>query len=356
MMGTVSFPGLGLECQLNRVAFHLGSWPVYWYGIIIAAGFLLAVVFCSRKAPQFGIRQDDIIDMLFFAVPLSIIGARLYYIIFYLDLYRREDGSLDFGAMVRIWDGGLAIYGGVIAAVITLFVFCKVRKIKFLAFAALGVFGLLIGQMIGRWGNFVNIEAYGGPTDLPWRMGIYQYVDGVRQYVEVHPTFLNESLWNLVGLGLLILIAKKWRKFDGQMFLSYFAWYGVGRGFIEGLRTDSLYFFNTPIRVSQVFGFATAAISIVLLIVLLGFRKHDPADLWVNQMKARPRLVALVYPEGKGEAWLAKQKKRLEQDFARIESYALPADVPAEDKAELIAALKERSDLKEVLVMNEKKK
>lgn len=356
MMGTVSFPGLGLELTLNRVAFHLGSWPVYWYGIIIAAGFLLAVVFCSRKAPQFGIRQDDIIDMLFFAVPLSIIGARLYYIIFYLDLYRREDGSLDFGAMVRIWDGGLAIYGGVIAAVITLFLFCKVRKIKFLAFADLGVFGMLIGQMIGRWGNFVNIEAYGGPTNLPWRMGIYQYVDGVRQYVEVHPTFLYESLWNLVGLGLLILIAKKWRKFDGQLFLSYFAWYGVGRGFIEGLRTDSLYFFNTPIRVSQVFGFTTAAISIVLLIVLLGFRKHDPANLWVNQMKAHPRLVALVYPEGKGEAWLAKQKKRLEQDFARIESYALPADVPAEDKAELIAALKERSDLKEVLVMDEKKK
>ena len=356
MMGTVSFPGLGLELTLNRVAFHLGSWPVYWYGIIIAAGFLLAVVFCSRKAPQFGIRQDDIIDMLFFAVPLSIIGARLYYIIFYLDLYRREDGSLDFGAMVRIWDGGLAIYGGVIAAVITLFVFCKVRKIKFLAFADLGVFGMLIGQMIGRWGNFVNIEAYGGPTDLPWRMGIYQYVDGVRQYVEVHPTFLYESLWNLVGLGLLILIAKKWRKFDGQLFLSYFAWYGVGRGFIEGLRTDSLYFFNTPIRVSQVLGFATAAISIVLLIVLLGFRKHDPANLWVNQMKAHPRLVALVYPEGKGEAWMDKQKKRLERDFARIEAYALPADAPAEDKAELIAALKERSDLKEVLVMEEKKK
>ena len=356
MMGTVSFPGLGLELTLNRVAFHLGSWPVYWYGIIIAAGFLLAVVFCSRKAPQFGIRQDDIIDMLFFAVPLSIIGARLYYIIFYLDLYRREDGSLDFGAMVRIWDGGLAIYGGVIAAVITLFVFCKVRKIKFLAFADLGVFGMLIGQMIGRWGNFVNIEAYGGPTDLPWRMGIYQYVDGVRQYVEVHPTFLYESLWNLVGLGLLILIAKKWRKFDGQLFLSYFAWYGVGRGFIEALRTDSLYSFNTPIRVSQVFGFATAAISIVLLIVLLGFRKHDPANLWVNQMKAHPRLVALVYPEGKGEAWMDKQKKRLERDFARIEAYALPADAPAEDKAELIAALKERSDLKEVLVMEEKKK
>ena len=202
-MGTVSFPGLGLELTMNPIAFRVFGWPVHWYGMIIAAGFLLAVVYCSRKAPQFGIRQDDIIDMLFFAVPLSIIGARLYYIIFYLDLYRRPDGSLDFGAMVSIWDGGLAIYGGVIAAVITLLVFCKVRKIKFLAFADLGAYGMLIGQLVGRWGNFVNIEAYGGPTDLPWRMGIYEYVNGSLQYVEVHPTFLYESLWNLVGLVLL---------------------------------------------------------------------------------------------------------------------------------------------------------
>lgn len=287
-MGTVSFPGLGLEFHLNRVAFHIGSWPVYWYGIIIAAGFLLAVLYCCHAAKRFGIKQDDIIDMLFFAVPLSIVGARLYYILFYLDLYRREDGSLDFGAMVRIWDGGLAIYGGVIMAVVVLLVFCKVRKIRFLAFADLGVFGMLIGQMIGRWGNFVNIEAYGGPTELPWRMGIYAYVDGVRQYMEVHPTFLYESLWNLLGFALLVQIARRWRKFDGQMFLSYFAWYGVGRGFIEGLRTDSLYLFGTSIRVSQLFGFVTAAVAIVLLVVNLGFRNHDPAKLWVNQMKRRP--------------------------------------------------------------------
>ena len=290
-MGTVSFPGLGLEFHLNRVAFHIGSWPVYWYGIIIAAGFLLAVLYCCHAAKRFGIKQDDIIDMLFFAVPLSIVGARLYYILFYLDLYRREDGSLDFGAMVRIWDGGLAIYGGVIMAVVVLLVFCKVRQIRFLAFADLGVFGMLIGQMIGRWGNFVNIEAYGGPTELPWRMGIYAYVDGVRQYMEVHPTFLYESLWNLLGFALLVQIARRWRKFDGQMFLSYFAWYGVGRGFIEGLRTDSLYLFGTSIRVSQLFGFATAAIAIVLLVINLGFRNHDPAKLWTRRWRrcCRPR-------------------------------------------------------------------
>ena len=311
MMGTVTFPGLGLEFHLNSIAFRVFGWPVHWYGIIIAAGFLLAVLYCCHVSGRFGIKQDDIIDMLFFAVPLCIIGARLYYIIFYLDLYRREDGSLDFGAMVRIWDGGLAIYGGVIMAVIVLFVFCRVRKIKFLAFADLGVYGMLIGQMIGRWGNFVNIEAYGGPTDLPWRMGIYAYVDGARQYMEVHPTFLYESLWNLLGFVLLVVIARKWRKFDGQMFLSYFAWYGVGRGFIEGLRTDSLYFFNTPIRVSQVFGFVTAAIAIVLLIINLGFRKHDPDDLWVNRVKKSARRVALVYVEGDpaGAKWLKEQSR-----------------------------------------------
>ena len=354
MMGTVSFPGLGLEFQLNRVAFHVGSWPVYWYGVIIAAGFLLAVMYCSRQAPRFGIRQYDIIDMLFFAVPLSIIGARVYYIIFYPELYRRTDGSWDFGAMVRIWDGGLAIYGGVIMAVITLLVFCKVRKIKFLAFADLGSYGMLIGQMVGRWGNFVNIEAHGGPTDLPWRMGIYQYVDGTRQYMEVHPTFLYESLWNLAGLLLLIWVGKKHRKFDGQIFLGYFAWYGVGRGFIEGLRTDSLYFLNTPIRVSQVFGFATAAVAIILLVILLT-RKHDPAKLWVNQMKAHPRLVALVYPEGDGGKWLEQQKKRLERDFARTEEYALPKGGDPADEAELLDMLKQRKDLAEVLVKKQKK-
>ena len=264
MIHVVTFPGLGLEFSLNRVAFHIGSWPVYWYGIIIAAGFLLAVLYCCHAAKRFGIKQDDIIDMLFFAVPLSIVGARLYYILFYLDLYRREDGSLDFGAMVRIWDGGLAIYGGVIMAVVVLLVFCKVRQIRFLAFADLGVFGMLIGQMIGRWGNFVNIEAYGGPTELPWRMGIYAYVDGVRQYMEVHPTFLYESLWNLLGFALLVQIARRWRKFDGQMFLSYFAWYGVGRGFIEGLRTDSLYL--GPMRVSQILAVISCAAAIVILV------------------------------------------------------------------------------------------
>lgn len=285
MTRTIALPGLGLQFELNRVAFEIFGHPIYWYGIIIATGFLLAVWYCYRKAPKFGIKSDDLIDLLFFAVPISIIGARLYYIIFYLDYFRSPTGELKFMDMLRIWDGGLAIYGAVIAGVLTLAVFCKVKKLNFFAFADVGVYGLLIGQCVGRWGNFVNVEAYGGPTTLPWRMGIDAHVgNGVWQYMEVHPTFLYESLWNLVGLVLLIVVAKKWRKFDGQITLGYFLWYGFGRGLIEGLRTDSLYLFDTGIRVSQVFGFVTALIAALFLVYGLVIRRHKSGELYVNRV------------------------------------------------------------------------
>ena len=288
MTRTVLFPGLGLEFHLDRVAFELFGLPIYWYGIIIACGFLLAVVFCYKMAPRFGIKSDDVIDLLFPAVPLAIVGARLYYVIFYLDLYRREDGSYDFLEMLDIRDGGLAIYGGVIAAALTLIVFCRVTTIDFYAFADLGVFGLLIGQCVGRWGNFVNVEAYGGPTDLPWRMGIDAYVDGAWQYLEVHPTFLYESLWNLLGFLLLLLVVLRGkRRFDGEIMWGYFLWYGVGRGLIEGLRTDSLYLFGTSIRVSQALGFASALVAAAVLIYYLCFRRHRPEELYVNRVQAK---------------------------------------------------------------------
>jgi len=279
-MRELSFPGLGLSFELSRVAFTILGRPVYWYGIIIAVGFLLAVWFCSKVSGRFGIKGDDIMDMLLFAVPLSILGARTYYVIFYLDLYRRTDGTLDFAGMLRISDGGLAIYGAVIAAVLVLLVFCKVRKIKFLAFADLGVFGLFIGQLVGRWGNFMNIEAYGGVTNLPWRMSspvIAQelYEKGLIDFetygailegtLGVHPTFLYESLWNLIGFGILLIILKKGRRFDGQTFFTYLFWYGLGRFLIEGLRTDSLYFFGTGLRVSQVLALLSCAAAACLL-------------------------------------------------------------------------------------------
>lgn len=284
-MSTVSFPGLGFAVNVKQIAFHVFGWPIHWYGIIIALGFLLAVFYCSRKAEDYGIVPDDVIDLLIWAVPLCIIGARIYYVIFYLDLYRKADGSMDFPAMIRIWDGGLAIYGGILMAILVLLIFCKVKKISFLAFADLGSFGMLIGQLVGRWGNFVNVEAYGGPTNLPWRMGIYGIVDGTYQYLEVHPTFLYESLWNLLGFLLLAFVVARRRKFDGQIFLSYMAWYGLGRAWIEGLRTDSLYFFSTGLRVSQVLALIFFIVAATILVIQLR-RRHDSQNLWVNWQKA----------------------------------------------------------------------
>ena len=245
----------------------------------------MAVSFCYYLAPRFGIVPDSLIDMVFFAVPLGVLGARLYYIIFYLDLYRDAQGKLDFAAMVRIWDGGLAIYGGVIVSVITVVIFCKVRKFKFAAYADIGAIGLLIGQAMGRWGNFVNVEAYGSETTLPWRMG-------VGGGLEVHPTFLYESLWNLVGLAILLIIAKRWRKFDGQLFLTYILWYGMGRAWIEGLRSDSLHLFGleifgAPVRTSQVLAVLSALTALGLLIYHLAVKKHSPEELYVNQEKLK---------------------------------------------------------------------
>ena len=285
MIQTVTFPGLGLEFQLNRVALEVFGHPIYWYGVIMALGVLLAVGVCCRLAPWFGIIPDSLIDMVLVATPLTILGARLYYIIFYLDLFRDAQGKLDFVAMIRIWDGGIAVYGSIIGAFIAVLIFCKVRKVKFAAYTDIGAIGLLIGQAVGRWGNFVNVEAYGGETTLPWRMG-------VGGGLEVHPTFLYESLWNLVGLAILLVIAKRWRKFDGQLFLTYVLWYGTGRAWIEGLRTDSLYFFGlklfgVPIRTSQALAVLSALVALGLLIYHLAVKKHTPDELYVNQVKHR---------------------------------------------------------------------
>lgn len=292
MTNIVNFPGLGLSFELNRVAFSVFGHNVYWYGIIIAAGFLLAVFFGYHQAYRFGIENEPIIDFLFFAVPLAIIGARLYYVIFYLDLYIDADGSFNWGNAIAIWDGGLAIYGAIIMSIITVIVFCRVRKINTLAFLDLGSLGMLIGQCIGRWGNFVNVEAYGGVTDVAWRMSAERIANtlwnkGILESTEVyqailsgelgvHPTFLYESLWNALGFVLLWMIARKWRKTDGQIFLSYLIWYGLGRAVIEGLRTDSLYFFNTGIRTSQMLGLVSAAVALVWLVWRL--KKAGPAS------------------------------------------------------------------------------
>lgn len=289
-MNTLSFPGLGLEFQLDRVAFTVFGLEIYWYGVIIAAGFLLAVLYGCRKAAPFGVDQDKLLDMLFIAVPAALIGTRGYYVLFNSELYR-TDGALDWGKIIDIRDGGLAIYGGIIAAVLAAAIYCKVRRQPFWSYADCGAYGFLIGQLVGRWGNFVNIEAYGGVTGLPWRMCsskiagelLYQGQIDAQVYEQildgtlgVHPTFFYESLWNLIGFVLLVLLARRGRKFNGQMFLLYVMWYGVGRTAIESLRTDSLYFFGTGLRTSQIVGILSALGALVLF--LFRWKTAGPAS------------------------------------------------------------------------------
>ena len=282
MINTVSFPDLGLEFTLNRVAFTIPvlDLPVYWYGVIITCGLILAVYLCSRWGKRFGISEDNIIDMMLFAVPAALVAIRVYYVVFNLDMYRQADGSLNWGRILNYGDGGLAIYGAIISSAIVLLIFCRKKKLSFLAYADLGVHGLFIGQLIGRWGNFMNVEAYGSATALPWRMcgpsiaaGMLQngYVDqaGYEAILSgalgVHPTFFYESAWNLVGLIVVYWMGKR-RRFDGECFLFYFFWYGLGRAWIEGLRTDSLYLFGwelfgVPIRVSQLLAAVTCVLA-----------------------------------------------------------------------------------------------
>ncbi len=308
MIHTVSFPGLGLEFALDRVAFTIPvlDRPVYWYGVIIASGLLLAVFLCVKWSPRFGITEDQITDMMLFAVPAALVAIRAYYVVFNLDAYRTADGSLDWGAILRYSDGGLAIYGAIISSAIVLLIFCHVRKISFLAFADLGVHGLFIGQLIGRWGNFMNVEAYGSATALPWRMcgesiaeemltGGFVDQAGYQAILSgslgVHPTFLYESLWNFIGLLIVYRLGRK-RKFDGECFLFYVFWYGAGRAWIEGLRTDSLYFFGltlfgAPIRTSQLLAAVSAVAAGAVLAWMLAKGNHNPEKLYVNKIAAQ---------------------------------------------------------------------
>lgn len=259
MEHTIAFPAFGLSFTINRVAFTILGKDIYWYGLIICFGFLLGAWYLSRRVKEFGFTVDNEVDVMLWAIPVSLICARAYYVLCQWDSYRKNPSEI-----IKIWNGGIAIYGGILGAVLVMFVYCKYKKLSLPAMLDLAGLGLLIGQSIGRWGNFVNAEAHGGETSLPWRMEI----DG---NVGVHPTFLYESVWNLIGFFLLHIYSKK-RKFQGEIFLLYIAWYGLGRMIIEGLRTDSLYLFGSDLRTSQVL----AAVSMIVAIILLirGYRNH----------------------------------------------------------------------------------
>jgi len=260
------------------VAFYIGNKGIYWYGIIIAVGFLLAVLYAMKRSKQFGLKQDDLLDGVLWVTPLAIICARAYYCIFYWDLYRDDPISA-----LRIWDGGIAIYGGIIGMIIGVAVFCKIRKLRVWTILDVVSLSFLIGQSIGRWGNFMNREAHGGVTDSIFRMGLEDAAGNVVYY---HPTFLYESVWNALGFVLLHFYSKK-RKYEGQIFTMYVAWYGAGRMIIEGLRTDSLYIPGTQIRVSQLLAAVSFVVAAGILVYMTFFRKHDPENLLVNQVAAR---------------------------------------------------------------------
>lgn len=309
-MYQVEFKLFDFAFRFSPVAFTVFGKDVFWYGIIITVGIILAVLYAFMRAKQSGIKPDHMYDYSIFTIIFGIIGARTYYVLSELDSYN------SFMDAIAIWKGGLAIYGGVIGGICALIVTALVKKHKPLRILDCAAPATMIGQMIGRWGNYMNQEAFGCNTDLPWGMRSFVYAphDGVRmegtvEYLSshksllmqknpdliidpqgyVHPTFLYESLWNLLGFILVNIFYKK-KKFDGAILFAYLGWYGLGRLFIEGLRTDSLYLGSTNIRLSQL----VALICIVLSVFAL---------VW-GTVRAKAAGVTTLYTKTENGKWM----------------------------------------------------
>lgn len=271
MTNLVEFPALGLKMEINNIAFSIGDFSVYWYGLLIGGGMLLALLFCFSKARSFGIDDDKLVDVVFVTTIIAIIGARAYYVMFAPFKYE------SFWDMINIRDGGLAIYGAVICAAVFGTLMCKWRKIPILPSLDIAAMGFLIGQGVGRWGNFFNQEAFGANTNSLFGM----YSPATSSYLAimqktlaeqgvtvdptmpVHPTFLYESVWCFIGFALLALHIKR-RRFDGEIAVFYAIWYGLGRFFIEGLRTDSLMTSFLNLRTSQIVAFVSVLGGIIV--------------------------------------------------------------------------------------------
>ena len=338
----VSFPGLGIEPFHMDKTFTVFGRDIAWYGVIICIGIILAVTYSLLRAKyteKIGI--DPMTDLAFFLVLFGIIGARLYYVIFEFDRYV-VTGEGFFGNIlgtlknaVAVWEGGLAIYGAIIAGFITILIFCKIKKIELMKVLDLAAPGVMIGQLIGRWGNFVNVEAYGSATNLPWRMGIHvpdPLFDNAAEMgiwvkeTYVHPTFLYESFWNLVGFVIANLIYRK-KRFNGQIFYFYIGWYGFGRMFIEGLRTDSLYIGSSDIRVSQLVAFATFVVGAVMSVLLYvkARKNHEYAlDCAVPAMEGAPRAAEAEIAEAVADTEAAEAAEAAEEPAEAEETEDTP--------------------------------
>ena len=334
-MVTISFPGLGIEnFTVNPVAFTIplfGGLEVRWYGMIITLGIILAFSYCAYRAKQEGIVFDHLLDIAIFTIIFGVLGARIYYVLTSLDKYD------SFWEVFAIWEGGLAIYGGIIAGAITIWLVCRFKKIKTIKMLDATAPAVMIGQILGRWGNFFNGEAYG--TELFEENPLYFILMGLIPNIEsntkmhyFHPTFLYESLWNLIGFILIHCLYKK-KRFDGQIVLMYITWYGFGRMFIEGLRTDSLYV--GVFRISQVIGFLCFAIGLLLLILnfvkarraALTAEGYVPTYAKISHMEA----TTTTQPEAEATTQLKEEPvKTVSEDEAETEAPEEPTFDPNE--------------------------
>ena len=273
---TISFPIFGEGFIIDAPRYiNIFGFRLYLYGLFITAGFVLAALYLIKRNKVVGLTKDNVLDLVILAVPCGLIGARLYYILFNFDQYF---GAGKWQNIIQFREGGLAIYGGVIGGAIAFLIYGRIKKINYGKLLDAAGFGLLIGQAVGRWGNFFNREAYGVETDAPWRMGLT--TGGYTMYV--HPAFLYEMLWNALGLLLMHIFSKKSKtKYPGQYFLFYVAWYGFGRFMIEGLRTDSLFIPGSDIRVSQLLAALSCGVAAILLVRnhLRGERENSEIEI-----------------------------------------------------------------------------
>ena len=274
----IVFPKLGIDLHVNSTAFSIGGLDIQWYGILITLGLVLAMIYAFTQVKKYGLNPDRVLDCIIGGIIGGVVGARAYYV-----LLNWSDYAGDWKSIFNIRGGGLAIYGGIIGSLLVGFLVAKIRKVKFLPLLDIVGIGFLLGQGIGRWGNFFNQEAFGANTKLPWGMISNTTMEYISNHYDelggkvsaldpIHPCFLYESIWCLIGFIILHFYLKH-RKFDGEVFLMYTGWYGLGRFFIEGLRTDSLYLGN--IRVSQLVAGTCVLASLVLIIVFRGITKRN---------------------------------------------------------------------------------
>lgn len=332
---SVEFPNLfSGDIEINRVAFTIFGIDIYWYGILIAVGVILAFVYALKRSKKVGLISDQVFDAAFISIIVGFIGARLYYCFFY-NLMNPDAEKYNIITMfTKIHDGGLAIYGGVIFGVITGLIYCRAKKIPFLPLLDLAGSAFLIGQAIGRWGNFINQECYGAPTagNLPWgMMGTKIALDPVviqakgssvtAVNVLVHPCFLYESLWCIVGFLLIHFLVGKIKTFDGEAFLAYVLWYGAGRAWIEGLRTDSLY--AGSLKVSQVIAIASSVLALIMIVYFKIAVKKSGKLLYVDTDVSKTRM-----EEYEKKIVLDKEKEAAKKALKKAEKSGTAAQSP----------------------------